>query len=183
MYIFSRLSIGLDASIISSTIPAIKKAIQIVHIKECIMFLYNIMKHIMLSHRCGRLNLKITASLEENGYYKNMRNNRQIDLKLEKNKMLLNGSGFIITDKKIANESSGLYIFQDHSKTRSTIIIFEDFDDISLFKTLLEAENNIDEVDYTLLDRQELLELCTENNINCILYPRGSFVTPSNIEL
>lgn len=142
------------------------------------------MKHIMLSRRYGRTNIRINAGLEENGYYKNMRSNRQIDLKLEKNKMLLNGSGFIITDKQKDNQiSTGVYIFQDHTKTRSTIIIFEDYDDIALFKTLLEAENDVEEVDYTILDRQELLELCTENNINCILYPRGSLVTPSNLEL
>lgn len=142
------------------------------------------MKNIMLSHRHGRMSIRISAGLEENGYYKNMRTKRQIDLKLEKNKMLVNGSGFIITDKQKDNkESNGIYIFQDHTKSRSTIIIFEDYDDIALFKTLLEAENNIEEVDYTLLDRQELLELCIENNINCILYPRGSLVTPTNIEL
>lgn len=133
--------------------------------------------------RINRLStVKVKLGIEENGYYKNMRSNRQVNLKLNSPNIFTTGIGYIIIDKSIPDKD-GIYIFQDAYKQKNSVIIFEDTDDAMLFKTQLEAEVDNSALDYGEVDRPDILDICNENNFECFFYPKGSFVTPFNLKL
>lgn len=125
-------------------------------------------------------NLNNNFNIDNSSYYKQLKKTKSIDL--TKKDFLYPDKGYIIIDNKQNIES--LFIFQDISKTKQSIFVFEGKDDVELFKSLLAAENGVvDTIDYQNVLIEEIIDLCIENNFACRFYSEGSFVTPFNMKI
>jgi hypothetical protein len=82
------------------------------------------------------------------------------------------------------NEPSGLFIFQDKTETHTSVVVFEAEEDAELFTSALAADCEASaSPTYALVDTSEVLKLCYALKFYCLFSPKGSMVTPFNIEL
>jgi hypothetical protein len=140
--------------------------------------------------------LKISNSLniEDNIHYKRIRKLRPVNLsrntshKNHTNLTNFNNKTYTII-QGTNSESDSIFVFQDIRKSRSTVFLFENEEDATVFATLLEAATDgyftNAEIKPTCLEviSEDIVALCRKQAFNCYFHPSGSLVTPMNMKL
>jgi len=86
--------------------------------------------------------------------------------------------------KPTDEEPNGLFIFQDKNETQTSVILFEEEEDAELFTSALAADCDASAFPmHALADTSEVIKLCDALNFLCLFSPKGSCVTPFNIDL
>ena len=124
-----------------------------------------------------------SKSIEDNPHYKRIRNTKQIDLLKS---VVYPSETYInmhnnIDLKNHNDDEEHIYVFQNLSNQKTKIVLFECEEDAAIFTTLLEAECGLQVPLISKVDTCDIIELCKEADISCVLQPKGSMLTPMGL--
>ena len=124
-----------------------------------------------------------SKSIEDNPHYKKIRNTKPIDLLKSviypaETYINMHNNNDLINNK---DDDEHIYVFQNLSSNKTKIVLFECEEDAAIFTTLLEAECGLQVPLISKVDTCDIIEMCKEANISCVLQPKGSMLTPMGL--